>query len=411
MTFPDNILWPLEVAVAWIMVQFHTLLTAAGLDPASGAAWSLSIVGLVIVIRILLIPLFVRQIKASRGMQLLAPEMQAIQKKYKGKTDPASREAMSRETMELYRKHGTNPFSSCLPILAQSPIFFALFRVLISLPALEDGTFANGTRDSIGPLTQELAAQANAATLFGAPISETFLGSDDPQVKLVTVVLIIMMSATTFFTQRQLTQKNMPASALQGPMAQQQKMLLYILPLIFAVSGVNFPIGVLIYWTTTNLWSMGQQFYVIRRNPTPGSEAERLLKERRARKAAAKGIVLEEPKAAVEEKPRGQRQQPKRKDRARPATPGAAPTAEPRKAVAAEPTEPLGPGAAPTDPQDSDASIGTPTTGGAKATPSGSKPAAGKAVRGATPPAPGAKAPGSTPGSSTKPRKPRTPKK
>ncbi len=87
--------------------------------------------------------------------------------------------------------------------------------------------------------------------------------------------MIVLMSVTTFTTQRQLTQKNMPASALQGPMAQQQKMLLYALPLIFAFSGVNFPLGVLIYWTTTNVWSMGQQFYVIRRNPTPGSEAER----------------------------------------------------------------------------------------------------------------------------------------
>ena len=129
--------------------------------------------------------------------------------------------------------------------------------------------------------------------------------------------MIALMSITTFTTQRQLTQKNMPASALQGPMAQQQKMLLYALPLIFAFSGVNFPLGVLIYWTTTNVWSMGQQFYVIRRNPTPGSEAERALKERRARRAAAKGIALEDDKPAIEERPRGQREQPKRKDRAK----------------------------------------------------------------------------------------------
>ncbi len=100
--------------------------------------------------RILLIPLFFKQIKASRGMQLVQPEMQALQKKYKGKTDPpASREAMSREMMELYRKHGTNPFASCLPILLQSPIFFALFRVLYELPSLASGTYARA--ESIGP--------------------------------------------------------------------------------------------------------------------------------------------------------------------------------------------------------------------------------------------------------------------
>jgi YidC/Oxa1 family membrane protein insertase len=313
----DTILYPIQFVVAWIMFGFHELLTAAGLPAESGAAWALSIVGLVIVMRILLIPLFVKQIKASRGMQLIAPDMQKIQKKYKGKSDPASREAMTRETMELYKKHGTNPFASCLPILAQSPIFFALFRVLFNLGNLSRGEYY---RDSIGPITQEVATQANSATLFGAPISSYFLEPGaTTQTRIVTVLLIIAMSATTFLTQKQLTQKNMPAAALTGPMAQQQKMLLYLLPVIFAVTGVNFPIGVLIYWTTTNIWSMGQQFYVIRRNPTPGSQAERQLKERRRRKAEARGEVLEEDKPpVVEEKPRGQRQQPKRKHRTRP---------------------------------------------------------------------------------------------
>src|SRR5690554_7220721 len=307
----DNILWPLMVAVGWIMVQFHRLFTDVfGLADDSGASWALSIVGLVILMRIILIPLFFKQIKASRGMQMLSPELQAIQKKYKGKTDPASREAMGRETMELYRKHGTNPFSSCLPILLQSPIFFALFRVLYSLPLLAAGTYpsADNPRESIGLITPQIAQQINDATIFGAKISSHFLAPDaTTSTRIVTAILIVAMSATTFFTQRQLTRKNMPPSALQGPMAQQQKVLLYVLPLIFAVTGVNFPIGVLIYWTTTNLWSMAQQFYVIRRMPTPGSEAEQALKERKARRAARKGLPVEEEKPAIEEKPRGQR--------------------------------------------------------------------------------------------------------
>ena len=318
MDWMDGLLFPLMVVVAWIMVRFHELLTWAGLDPTSGAAWGLSIVGLVIVMRILLIPLFFKQIKASRGMQLVQPEMQALQKKYKGKSDPASREAMSREMMELYRKHGTNPFASCLPILLQSPIFFALFRVLFELPRLAAGTYDRA--DAIGPMTRELAAQAEAATIWGAPLSGTFLKADgNVHIQIVTVILIIAMSVTTFTTQRQLTMKNMPPAALEGPMAQQQKILLYMLPLIFAFSGVNFPIGVLLYWTTTNLWSMGQQFYTIRRMPAPGSEAEKALKERQARKAARRGQVVEDaaPAAVIEEKPRGQRQQPKRKDRAK----------------------------------------------------------------------------------------------
>ena len=314
MSWFDGLLHPIMLVVSWIMVEFHALFTAVGLDPNGGAAWALSIVGLVIVIRIALIPLFFRQIKASRGMQLLAPEMQAIQKKYKGKSDPASREALSRETMELYRKHGTNPFASCLPILLQSPIFFALFRVLNSLPQIADGS-----KPPLGPMTEQLAHSFDDATIFGAPLSGTFMKADgNIHIQIVSAVLIVCMSATTFLTQRQLTMKNMPPAALQGPMAQQQKILLYVLPLIFAFSGVNFPIGVLIYWTTTNLWSMGQQFYSIRRMPAPGSQAEIAMKERKAKKASSKGLIEEAPAPQIEDKPRGQREQPKRKDRVKP---------------------------------------------------------------------------------------------
>jgi YidC/Oxa1 family membrane protein insertase len=317
MGFLDSILSPIMVAVAWIMVRVHDLMVFIGMSEGSGWAWVLSIVGLTVVIRILLIPLFFKQIKASRSMQLVQPEMQKLQKKYKNKTDPASRQKMQAEMMALYREHGANPFSSCLPILLQMPIFFALFRVLNSLGPLAEGTYPGGP--NIGPLDQELAAQAESSTLFGAPISETFLSTDDPTVKVVTVFLIILMSVTTFFTQRQLTMKNMPASALDNPMARQQKMLMYILPLVFAFSGVNFPIGVLIYWSVSNLWSMGQQFYTIRKQPAPGSEAARLRAERLAKKRARRGLPPEEEQAAteVEEQPRGQREQPKRKDRAR----------------------------------------------------------------------------------------------
>ena len=331
MSWFDSLLWPIMIAVAWIMTTFHSLFSAMGLDPAGGAGWSLSIIGLVIFVRVLLIPLFFRQIKASRGMQLIQPELQAIQKKYKGKTDPASREAMSRETMELYRKHNTNPFSSCLPILLQSPIFFALFRVLNSLTLLSQHKYANGTKDHIGTLTQELASKAESATIFGAPLSGTFMQAHgNVKIQIVTIVLIVAMSVTTFTTQRQLTMKNMPQAALEGPIAQQQKVLLYVMPLIFAFSGVNFPIGVLIYWTVTNVWSMGQQFYTIRRMPAPGSEAERQFKERQARRAAEHGraVVREEAKPTIEEKPRsGQRQQPVRKDRQKPRPAGSAPAA------------------------------------------------------------------------------------
>ncbi|HZI97300.1 MAG TPA: membrane protein insertase YidC [Actinomycetales bacterium] len=315
---------PIEIVVAWIMVQFHTWLTAIGMSATGGWTWALSIVGLVVVIRILLIPLFVKQIKASRGLQLIQPEMKKIQAKYKGKTDQASRQALTQETMALYKREGTNPFASCLPILLQSPIFFALFQVLNNLTRIADGT-----REPLGAMTQELAAQAEASTLFGARLSSTFLNSgDDIAVKILTVVLIILMSATTFTTQKQLMTKNMPAAALDNPFARQQKVLLYALPVIFAVSGVNFPIGVLLYWLTTNLWSMGQQFYTIRRMPAPGSTAEKALLERKARKARAKGLPVDDDAdgtdGSADDAPAGgQRVQPKRKDRKRKGLPAA----------------------------------------------------------------------------------------
>lgn len=301
----SKILYPIEVSVAWIMVTWHKILTAIGLPEAAGITWALSIVGLVIVIRIILIPLFVKQIKASRGMQLLQPEMKKIQEKYKGKSDPESRQKMTQETMELYRKHGTNPFSSCLPILLQSPIFFGLFRVLNGIP----------DKTTIGPLDAKLVAQADEADLFGATLSDTFVAADTTATRIIALVLIIAMSVSTFTTQRQLMRKNMPPSALDSsnPMAQSQKILLYIMPIFFLISGVNFPIGVLIYWCTTNLWTMGQQFYVIKRMPAPGSPAEQALMERRARK----GKPLPTPTTTVQDtvepaKPAGQRQQPRR---------------------------------------------------------------------------------------------------
>ncbi len=313
-----QILRPLEIVVAWIMVHFHGALSAVGLPAASGWTWALSIVGLVIVIRILLIPLFVKQIKASRGLQLVQPEIKKIQQKYKGKTDQASRQAMTQETMAVYKANGTNPFASCLPIVLQAPIFFALFRVLNGLSGI-----ANGTKEPIGAMTRAMAHQAEQSRLFGAQLSSSFLGSSAVSVKVLTILLIVLMSASTFTSQRQLMMKNMPAAALDNPIAQQQKILLYVLPLVFAVSGVNFPIGVLLYWLTTNVWSMGQQFYVIRRMPAPGSPAEKALQERRAKRgkavverASSNGAVTPLADASVEPESK-QRAQPKRQSKSK----------------------------------------------------------------------------------------------
>ncbi|MBV7432376.1 membrane protein insertase YidC [Dermabacteraceae bacterium P13115] len=280
-----DILYPIEWAVAWIMVQFHSLFTLIGLDKDSGWAWALSIVGLTVVVRILIFPLFVKQIKSSRAMQMVAPRIKEIQKKYKGKTDPASKQAMTEETMAAYKEAKANPFASCLPILLQMPIFFALFRMLFyKLPEA-----AQKSQD-FGPLTAELAKSAeHSVWILGVGISQSFMSSGwEP--KLVAGIIIALMSLVTFITQKELTMRNMPKEALEGPMASTQKAMLYMLPFIYVITGPSMPIGILIYWLTTNLWTFGQQWWVISATPTPGSEAEKKREARINARRAKKGL-------------------------------------------------------------------------------------------------------------------------
>jgi YidC/Oxa1 family membrane protein insertase len=300
------ILNPLYNIVSGVMVSIHKVVAPIfGAD--SGVTWSISIMGLVVLIRIILIPLFVKQIKSQRAMTALQPHMKEIQKKYKD-----DRQKQSEEMMKLYKEHKTNPLASCFPIIAQAPIFFALFTVLNGIAQNKPHGFLKG----------EYLASAAQAKFFGAPISETFLGSDKVTVKIVTVLLIAFMSGTTFTTQRQLMVKGMPKmDSSNNMMLQQQKIMLYLFPIIFAVSGVNFPVGVLIYWSTTNLWTWGQQFYVIKRNPTPGSPAYEELQRKRAHKAKedAKSEGKSEDGTETDSEQNqsqdvaGQRQQPKKK--------------------------------------------------------------------------------------------------
>jgi YidC/Oxa1 family membrane protein insertase len=297
------IMVPLYYAVSFVLVGFHKLFSTF-LDPAGGAAWVLSIVGLTLAIRAALIPLFVKQIKSSRNMQLIQPKVRELQKKY-----GHDREKLAQETMKLYKDSGTNPFASCLPILLQMPIFLALFRMLDQ---------ASKKGKAHGFLTEELAKQFGDSKLFDViPVSGTFLKTGGVTgVMVVAAVLVVAMTATTFLTQRQLMSKNMPADALSGPYAQQQKMLLYVLPVVFAVGGIAFPIGVLVYWTVSNLWTMCQQFYVIRNNPAPGTPAAKAKAERdRAKGKVPAGEVVAEP-VVVDEQPKPARQQPQRQTKA-----------------------------------------------------------------------------------------------
>ncbi|WP_407551409.1 membrane protein insertase YidC [Streptomyces sp. Pv4-95] len=305
----DTILGPLYIAVSWIIVQFHSFYSLI-FDKDSGAAWGLSIVSLVVLIRICLIPLFVKQIKATRNMQALQPKMKAIQERYK-----SDKQRQSEEMMKLYKETGTNPLSSCLPILAQSPFFISLYQVLNHI----------AQNKTVGVIDQPLLESAQKAHIFGAPLAAKFLDSAEKiqslgaslvDVRVVTIIMIVLMSASQFYTQRQLMTKNVDLT-VKTPFMQQQKMLMYVFPVMFAVFGINFPVGVLVYWLTTNVWTMGQQMFVIRRNPTPGSKA---FTERQER-LRAKGKLVEDPaeveaKKAVEEA-RQNRQQPKRQPKSK----------------------------------------------------------------------------------------------
>lgn len=319
--FWDTLLAPLHWAVSGLLVLAHTLFSPL-FGPDSGLTWTLSIILLTVFIRTLLIPLFVKQIRSSRNMQILQPKVRELQKKYSH-----DREKLGQETMKLYKDEGVNPMASCFPLLLQMPIFFALFNVLNSAARGEaKGTF----------MTEALADSLSQATVFGAGIAGTFLpltsfGAE----QIVALVLILAMVATQFYAQLQLMAKNMPPEAMTGPMAQQQKMMLYLFPVIFGIGGVAFPIGVLIYWTASNLWSMGQQFYVIRRSPTPGTPAyaawegrmrakghnpSELRPGQRVPKKAVMVEAVAEPTneqlASDSTTPRVQRQQPRRQTRA-----------------------------------------------------------------------------------------------
>jgi YidC/Oxa1 family membrane protein insertase len=246
--------------VAQVLKGIHNGLSTF-LEPSSGPAWGLSIVFLTIVVRLLLFPLFVKQIKSQRRMQELAPRIKDLQKVHKG-----DRETLNVEMMKLYKDNNANPISGCLPLILQLPVFFALFSVIREFKPQAEARFG---------LTAADLAEGGKAQIFGAPISAAFnspaellqtLDGNQGTVRVVATIMLVLMGATTYWTQRQM----MARATITDPTQQTvQKVMLYVLPFSFAVFGFSFPVGVLLYWLTTNLWSMGQQAYVIKRMPPP----------------------------------------------------------------------------------------------------------------------------------------------
>jgi YidC/Oxa1 family membrane protein insertase len=304
----------LYTAISFVMAQWHALWNLVFGDPPAesglaGLTWVLAIVFLVVTIRLLLFPLFVKQVKSQRAMQELQPEIAKLKKQY-----GSDRQGMSQAVMALQKERGVNPLAGCLPILPQIPVFLSLFHVLRRLAPDKQGLYS---------WSDELTDEAARAKLFGAPISSSFDMSGEKEraileitggsygaIRIVSFVLIVIMCFTTFFTQKQIMSRSGP---VEGQAATVQKFMLYGMPLSLFVSGFFFPIGVLLYWFTNNLWTLGQQFFILRKMPPPGSDAAK------AKADADKPVV--DPKTLAP-KPGAK---PVRSKPARPATPPAPP--------------------------------------------------------------------------------------
>jgi YidC/Oxa1 family membrane protein insertase len=215
-----------------------------------GQSYWFSIVLLTIAVRIVLIPLTVKQVRSTRVMQEIQPELKKLQAKYKN-----DKQKLQEELMKLYRERGFNPLAGCWPLAAQLPFFWALYRVIYS---------------------HEINGQPNillGKSFFGVPLDDRWIALQGLGAKLTSVAgitilgLIIAMAITTYVSQRQLMAKQ---TADVNP---QQQMMLRIMPLMFVVFAVNVPLAVVLYWVTTNFWSMGQQWVLLRNAPTPAGAA------------------------------------------------------------------------------------------------------------------------------------------
>ena len=261
-----SILNPINDAVAWVITQLFNLLYPA-FGAASGVTWLLVIVLLVVLIRLILVPLFIKQMHTQRAMTALGPKMAELRKKHKG-----DKEKLNAETMKLYQEAGVNPLMGCLPLVLQMPIFFALFDVLRFIAEWHQGQKLNSG------LSEFLINSAQHASIFGATISDKVLFTHGMNVSLeakaVIVVAVVISMVTTFLTVRQSQKRGMmPSAGDSSAMGQSQKLMMYVMPL-FALTGLYWQFGLVLYWVTTNVWTLGQQFVLLRKYPVGAAAAQ-----------------------------------------------------------------------------------------------------------------------------------------
>src|SRR5580692_2078630 len=225
--------------------------------PATGLAWGLSIVILVVIIRLLLVPLFVKQVHAQRKMAQHAPQLQELRKKYKN-----DKQRLNEETMKFYKENGVNPLAGCLPMIPQMVIFFSLFYVLRAI-----ADWKPGVAPKYG-LTVPVLVSAQKATIFGVHLYDKLLFSHQSvslHVAIVIILTVIVSATTTFMTVRQSAKRGLMQTNVDpdNPMAGMQKYMMYIVP-FFSLTGLYWQYGLVLYWVTTNLWTLGQQFFMFR---------------------------------------------------------------------------------------------------------------------------------------------------
>ncbi|MBO2453525.1 membrane protein insertase YidC [Actinomadura barringtoniae] len=313
---------PLFEVVAQLIVWIHSALSLV-VPEDSGWAWGGAIILLTVILRLLLVPLFVKQIHASKKMQELNPKVQALRKKYKN-----DKQRLNQEVMKLYQENGANPLSGCLPLLVQMPVFIGLFQVLKRISDAKPG-------QGVFAMTPELVQSAQNANIFGAHIPDTFLNAWNASNKswsaiVVTGIAVVISSCTTFFTVRSSMQRQkMQQGAMDdgNPMMQAQKMMVFLAPL-FGLFGLGFPLGVLLYWVTSNSWTLAQQHYIYSRYQKSDVEAKAAANGKATStgtaKASSTGLKAKLKKevdtpqpAAEDDKPKVVRNQPTRKPRSK----------------------------------------------------------------------------------------------
>ena len=280
-----SILNPLFEAVAWVISRIHDVLSVP-FGAGSGWSWGLSIVLLVCLMRLIMVPLFVKQVKSQRKMQAHMPALQEIRKKYKN-----DKTRLNEETMKFYKENGINPLGGCLPLVAQLPVFWSLFNVL---KAIADWTPGHTPQYGLSVATVTSARQAH---VFGVLLSDKFLWATTGEswtVRAVILVSVAVSATTTFLTMRQSSKRGMMNQQMPDPdqpgaaMAQSMsKNMMYIAP-FFALTGLYWQYGLVIYWVTTNVWTLGQQHILFRNLPIVGS-ANTAPRPRRRRPAGSFG--------------------------------------------------------------------------------------------------------------------------